>query len=162
MIWWSVYWKPHTDILFIELIEAKIEKWFKEGRNWRHWHAKEPSIWCQNSGDRSPISRAFRRPVDNSGDRSTKLDFRLLATNSSSLKVPPMTKFSWSNLDFSIDQDASYASAASLAKSSFCKGCSLGKLGLRPSYAKDTTIFHSYYVSKEDICGSIHPYCGHF
>ena len=48
-----------------------------------------------------------------------------------------------------LDQDTSYASAAFMAKGSFCKACSLGKDGIRPSYAKDTKIFHSYIVSKE-------------
>ena len=82
-------------------------------------------------------SREHRRTVEYLGDRSTKNVFLPLATNCSSLQVPPMTKFSWSNPDSSIDQDISYASAAFMAKGSFCKACSLSKLGSRPSYAKD-------------------------
>ena len=94
--------------------------------------------------------RQFRRPVEYLGDRSTKFVFLPLATNCSSLQVPPMTKFSWSNPDSSINQDTSYASAAFMAKGSFCKAGSLSKLGLRPSYAKDIKeLFHSYIVSKE-------------
>ena len=49
----------------------------------------------------SSNGRVSWRPVDQ------KL-FLPLATNSSSLQVPPMTKFSWSNPDSSIDQDTSY------------------------------------------------------
>ena len=92
----------------------------------------------------SSNGRVSWRPVDQ------KL-FLPLATNSSSLQVPPMTKFSWSNPDSSIDQDTSYASIASMAKVSFCKACFLSKLGSRPSYAKDTKaiLFHSYIVSKD-------------
>ena len=114
-------------------------------KNWA-LKVKRPSTGRAILGDRSTVYRAFRRPVEHIDDRSTKLYFRPLATNSSSLQVPPMTKFSWSNPDSKFNQDASYASTF-MANGSFCEAYSLNKLGLRPSYAKDTKKNYSILTS---------------
>ena len=62
------------------------------------------------------------------------------------VEPPDVRKVSLSKFEL----DSSYASAF-MAKGSFCKACSLSKLGSRSSYAKDTKeiLFHSYIVSKE-------------
>ena len=52
-----------------------------------------------------------------------------------------------------------------MAKGSFCKACSLSKLGSRPSYAKDTKEIRTIpflHRIPGNICRPIHPYCGHF
>lgn len=67
------------------------------------------------------------------------------------------------NFDSTPTKDASYASIASMANGSFCKACSLGKLGSRPSYAKDTKETIPFLQRIQgDICGPIHPNCGPF
>ena len=63
IIWWSVYWKPHTDIYSIELFEAWINGRFKEMRQQR----KEKSFGCRTSGDRLPMCG---RPVDPHPERT--------------------------------------------------------------------------------------------
>ena len=46
---------------------------------------------------------------------------------------------------------------------SFCKACSLAKIGSRPSYAKNTKENISFLQRIQgDICGPIHPECGPF
>ncbi|PRQ53193.1 putative RNA-directed DNA polymerase [Rosa chinensis] len=52
---------------------------------------------------------------------------------------------------------------ASKAPRSFCKACSFGKLGPRPSYAKDPKILIPFLQRIQgDICGPIQPSCGPF
>ena len=52
---------------------------------------------------------------------------------------------------------------ASKAPHSFCKACSLEKLGPRPSYAKDPKILIPFLQRIQgDICGPIQPSCGPF
>lgn len=47
------------------------------------------------------------------------------------------------------------------AHRSFCKACSLAKVGARPSYAKDTKENIPFLQRIQgDICGPIHPLCG--
>ena len=71
---------------------------------------------------------------------------------------PPLTweKVSRSNFE----RDSSYASAF-MANDSFCKACSLSKIGSRPSYAKNTKeLIPFLHRIQRDICRLIHSYCG--
>lgn len=81
-----------------------------------------------------PKNRAFnvkiRRPV-NQNRFLTFSDEHFVSTSSPYDQIFMVT-------DSSIDQDSSYASAAFMANDSFCTISSLGKLGSRSSYAKDT------------------------
>ena len=97
------------------------------------------------------VSTGRRTPID----RSKSLDGREIFEGSYD-HFPPT-----SYMDFDPNHDSSYASIASVAKGSFCKACSLSKLGLRPSYAKDIkeTIPFLHRIQR-DICRLIHPYCG--
>jgi hypothetical protein len=74
----------------------------------------------EEHADRSPISRAS---VDQSSTPPSTGRPREKNVSSPS----DVTKFS-------------YASEASMAHRSYCKACSLGNLGLRPSYAKDSKV----------------------
>ena len=78
------------------------------------------------------ISRELCRPVV---DPHRPVDQETIVSSPSDV-----TKSSWSNPDSRFDQDASYASEASMAHRSYCKACSFGNLGLRPSYAKDSSV----------------------
>ena len=70
---------------------------------------------------------------------------------------PDVRKVSRSN----IERDFSYASIAFMANGSFCKACSLSKLGSRPSYAKDTKENIPFlHRIQGNICRLIHSYCG--
>jgi hypothetical protein len=74
------------------------------------------------------LSTGRRPPVDRSPER-------MIVSSPSDV-----TKSSWSNLDSRFNQDASYASEASMAHRSYCKACSFRNLGLRPSYANDSSV----------------------
>ena len=94
VIWWSVYWKPHTDILFIELIEAWIKRWFKEGR--------KTSLTCQRT---EHLMSKFRRPVDNYRRPVDRLQ-----------NVPPTGRLSWRPVDqksFSTFSDEQFVATSS-------------------------------------------------
>ena len=64
--------------------------------------------------------------------------------------------------------DAQFSSQYALmtmskAHHSFCKACSLAKIGLRPSYAKDTKQNIPFLQRiQADIFGPIYPECGPF
>ena len=91
-------------------------------------------------GDRSRNLATGRHRPEAFGDRSRHLAtgrpntgaFSDRSGNLTTALSPDM------NFDSTPTKDASYASIASMANGSFCKACSLSKLGLRPSYTKDT------------------------
>jgi hypothetical protein len=122
---------------------------------WNRQHLCRP-VEVNLSTGRTPYwnRRLLCRPVEKYVNRSNDFQnfWRPIATF-----FPDMNPYS------GLNQDVSYASIASMAKGSFCKACSLSKLGSRPSYAKDTkeTIPFLHRI-QGDICGPIHPYCGPF
>ena len=79
--------------------------------------------------DRSMILSTGRPRPERIADRST----------------PPVDRSTPNDLrSLSTMLTSSYASDASRASRSFCKACSLGNLGLRPSYAKDSKVLLSF------------------
>jgi hypothetical protein len=108
---------------FYRASRSTNRKWLKEGRL--------TSLTCQRKVHNSSN---VRRPVEvfsATGRQSPERRTKVLGDRST--KLSP-----YMNFDSTPTKDASYASIASMANGSFCKACPLGKLGSRPSYAKDT------------------------
>ncbi|KAK9910277.1 hypothetical protein M0R45_034245 [Rubus argutus] len=110
-----------------------------------------------DNADRSRKSDEHRRPVEEIADRST--------SNREDRPFDPLVDRS--NPDdlrsFSTMLTSSNASNASKAHRSFCKACSLGKWGPRPSYAKDPKVLLPFlHRIQGDICGPIQPSSGPF